>query len=166
MAKEIHSPDIPIDALDAVKIPVTGKFVRPESAAFEPVDKPITQDYAKQLAFAEEPVTIILHPSGEEFAPMFRECWVNGVGAELLINGKWVASGSLPVGTPVTTKRKYVEVFARSKHNTVRTVVAQYADREMNEIQRTAVQAIPFSVVKDASPMAEDWLQRLVRSAA
>jgi hypothetical protein len=166
MAKETHSPDISIDALDSVKVPVTGKFIRPDAPVFEPVDKPITYDYAKQLAFAEEPVTVILHPSGEEFAPMFRECWVNGGGAEILINGKWVAAGSLPVGTPVTTKRKFVEVFARSKHNTIRTVVAQYADREMNDIQRTAVQSIPFSVVKDANPLGEEWLQRLIRSAA
>src|SRR5262245_46624102 len=61
-------------------------------------EKPLGKDYQDELAFNEEPITIRIERSGEKFAPPVIDCWVNGKGAEVVVNGKWVALGYLPVG--------------------------------------------------------------------
>jgi hypothetical protein len=51
------------------------------------------------------------------------DCWVNGKGAEVWDERtrKWMEFNFLPVGLPIITKRKYVEVLARSKSMKVNT---------------------------------------------
>ena len=49
----------------------------------------LEKDYADQLKMAEDPVTIIIHPSQEKNPPQVVDCWVNGRGAEVFVNGKW-----------------------------------------------------------------------------
>ena len=164
--KELHSPDIPIDSIPDIDLSALGPFARPAAPSIEAIDKPLEMDLARNLAFAEEPITILLHPGQEEYAPMFRECWVNGEGVEAFVNGQWVHLGSLPVGQEVITRRKYVEVYARAKLNTVKTVVIQFPDRELNNVKITPVHSVPFSVVKDDNPRGREWLNRLIRPAA
>jgi hypothetical protein len=73
----------------------------------------------------------------------------------------------VPVGQPVTIKRKYAEVFAMSRTTNVKTMVRQFADRDpINDVQRTPIHNIPFSVVKDESPYGKEWLERLMRQVA
>ena len=123
----------------------------------------INRSYQDELAFGEDPVTIRLERSGEKNAPQTIPCWVNGKGAEVEINGRWVELGYLPVGVILTTKRKYVEVLARSKVDNISTKVAQLADSERNEIERSTHAHAPFSVIKDANPRGAEWLTNLVR---
>lgn len=127
-----------------------------------PVDRQPAAKYLAKLAFAEEPVTIRVERSAEKFAPNSVDCWCNGIGAEVFMNGRWMQLGYLPVGHAVTTKRKYVEILARSKHDSIQTKVEQMADTEQNTIDRHTSMRTPFSVLKDANPEGHAWLTRLL----
>ena len=127
-----------------------------------PVEQMPASNYINALKFAEEPVTIRIERSGEKFAPHSVDCWVNGVGAEVLMNGKWVQLGYLPIGHAITTKRKYVEILARAKHDTVQTNVTKHEENEDNFIDRHTSQKTPFSVLRDANPTGGEWLTRLL----
>lgn len=121
-------------------------------------------DYAAALAFNEEPVTIRIERSAEKFAPNVVDCWCNGKGAEILVNGRWVETGYLPVGSPVTTKRKYIEILARSKVDTLNTRVEDRdSEKPQNLIDRYTSSKAPFSVLEDRNPKGAAWLTSLVR---
>lgn len=121
-------------------------------------------DYAAQLAFNEEPITIRIERSAEKFAPLVVDCWCNGKGAEVLIQGRWVETAYLPVGMPVTTKRKYVEILARSKIDSVQTKVEDRdSEKPRNVIERFTSSKSPFSVLEDKNPKGAAWLNSLVR---
>lgn len=125
----------------------------------------LQKDYADALAFAEEPVHIRIERSSEKFAQQSVDVWVNGKGAEVLMNGRWIETKVLPVGVPVTTKRKYVEVLARSKEDSVSTRVVKAEDSERNLVERYTRSKVPFSVLRDNNPKGVEWLNNLVRFA-
>jgi len=120
-------------------------------------------EYNAALAFMEEPVTIRISKSSEKKAPNVMQCWVNGKGAEQFVNGKWMVCGWLPVGVPVTTRRKYVEVLARAKFETVSTRVVKHEDHEENFADRTAGGKYPFSVLNDSNPRGVEWLSTIIQ---
>lgn len=125
----------------------------------------LKKDYAEAIAFAEEPVTIRIERSSEKFAPHVIDCWCNGKGAEIVINRRWVETHAIPVGIPVTTKRKYVEILARSKIETVQTEVRDRdSENPKNLINRFASSRAPFSVIRDDNPKGVEWLTNLIRS--
>ena len=129
----------------------------------QPVDSPLTDDYTQALAMAEEPVTIFINKSAEKFAPLTVDCWVNGKGAEVMANGKWTEFGWLPVSKAVTTKRKYVEVLARSKTDTITTEHGTTNDENPeNKVLTSSSMKAQFSVLHDPNPMGHVWLQRLM----
>ena len=121
--------------------------------------------YHAELLFMEEPVTIVIQKSSEKFAPNVLDCWVNGKGAEHFRNGKWMTCGWLPVGAPVITKRKYVEVLATRKADSYETKVVKYEDHEDNQAIPYSSMKYPFSVLSDPSgTKGYEWLTRLLRS--
>ncbi len=119
------------------------------------------QAYLDELAFMEEAVTIRIQKGSEKHAPPVVSCWVNGKGAEQLTNGKWMVCGWLPVNHPVVTKRKYVEVLARSRTDTITTdVVKREHDEDNLAIPNTSTK-YPFTVIGD-SARGNDWLTRIL----
>lgn len=123
-------------------------------------------DYLDLLAFNEEPVTIRLEPTPEKFASRWVPCWVNGKGAEVLVNGKWIEFGYLPVSQPLTIKRKYVEVLIRSKRDTIQTTVIERDNEDpQNMIERSTSSTAMFSVLEDRNPKGADWATELRRRA-
>lgn len=135
-----------------------------ESETIVAPNGPMHKDYMAELAFAEEPVTIRVEPSGEKNAAPMVDCWVNGRGCEVLVNGRWLSTGFFPVGVVLTTKRKYVEVLARSKVTNIKTKHddATVANPQ-NLIERQTYQRAPFSVIEDKNPKGAEWLANLVR---
>lgn len=113
-----------------------------------PVETPLHSDYYAELQFMEEPVTIRLERSSERYAPQLIDVYVNGVV-------KWI-----PVGTPVTVARKYVEVLARSKPDSVQTIVGTPDDENPdNRVRRYTSSKHPFTVIQDTGKGVE-WLTR------
>jgi hypothetical protein len=126
---------------------------------------PMHKDYAAELAFNEEPVLIVLQQSGEKNAPPFVPCFVNGKGCEILINGRFVSTGYFPVGVKLITRRKYVEVLARSKVTNVRTKHDDAThENPQNRIERTVYANAPFTVLEDKNPKGAEWLANLIRN--
>lgn len=121
-------------------------------------------DYAERLAFMEEPVTIEIVPSGGDNPPTHYPVWVNGRGGEVLLGGQWVTMVYLPVGQPLTLKRKYVGVLAAAKADAVKTdVLDRHAENPRNIVHRTTSAACNFTILRDANPRGPAWLAELRR---
>ena len=158
-SKEVHTSEMKVGQKAAIILndePIDHEQI------VVPVDDPFQGDQLQLLAFAEEPIKIMISQSNEKNAPIVHDAWVNGKGAEVYMNGKWLELGYLPVGKIVITKRKYAEVFARSKIDAVTTEVIQEKDSEQNIVNTRTSSKVPFSVLQDNNPLGAEWLQRLM----
>lgn len=118
--------------------------------------------YNAVMAFMEEPVTIRIQKSSEKYAPNVVQCWVNGKGAEQFVNGKWMQCGWLPINHNVITRRKYVEVLARARQESIATRVVEHKDSEENHADRFTSTKYPFSVIQD-TPAGHEWLSQVLQ---
>ena len=159
--RSIHSEEIGLtqkDDIDLDKQIIHGESLPNVGGAFQ-----ANKDYMAQLAFNEEPVTIIIEENTRsDFPETHVPVQVAGRGAELLINGKWAEVGWLPVGQEITTKRKFVEVLVRSKTDTVNTIHEDAnVERPRNSVQRRTSAMYPISVLVDENPMGRAWLTQV-----
>lgn len=160
--REVHTGDMQVGQHADMDLSLDQQIVHGEGLPN------IGEDNGKQmladLAFFEEPVTIrIEENSGSDFPETHVPVQVNGKSAEVWMNGGWVAIGWLPVGVQLTTKRKYVEVLARSKSDSIRT---EHEDggvaNPRNMVQRRTRSKYPLSIVEDKNPRGAEWLSRIV----
>lgn len=158
--REMSSADVAIDQKGSVENDQdrldTAIVVAPEG---------LEKDLAQALKFNEEPVTIRIERSSEKFAPNVVDCWCNGKGIELLIDGKWVETKAAPVGIALTTKRKYVEILLRSKVDTLQTEHEDIGATQINNrVQRYTSSRAPLSVIEDKNPLGNAWFTSLARA--
>lgn len=154
---ELHTADLKLGQAPDADIDNRGEIVVS--------DKPLEKVHAAALAFNEEPITIRIEPSDEENAPTVVDCWVNGKGAEVFTNGRWLEINCLPIGGVIITKRKYVEVLARSKIDRVKTdsvTDAPHENQDGYKLRRSTSAKAVFSVIHDANPKGAEWLTRLL----
>lgn len=159
----LKTDDIKIDQKPTVNLGLIDPTSRSEIVI---ADEALNKDYAEALAFMEEPVTIRIEPSSDQNAPGAHRCSVNGKGAEVLINGKWLEMTWLTVGIQYTTKRKYVEVLMRAKTDTVKTEVVQFEDinrQPENNVRRLTSRLATLSIIKDNNPKGPAWVDEVVR---
>ena len=126
------------------------------------------KQYFDDLAFNEEPVTILIDQPPGDFAQATQDVWCNGEMPELLINNKWYRKCAIPLGVEVTTKRKYVEILMRAKPYTVRTSYDPQTESNPspeNYVKRTPNRAVNMSIIGDTSSRAREWQQRIMREA-
>ena len=122
----------------------------------------VTEEYLAELAFYEDPITIIINPSTHKNAASIFENWNNGRGAEMLINGRWLIIKDLPTEKPITVKRKIVEQMARARVMGIQTNHEEPpVPSPRNEIIRTSSQVHSFSILKDDSPRSVEWLEMI-----
>ena len=145
--------------------PITDKTTREDVGIVkaDASDKVALDGYMAELAFNNEPVTIILMPSQQQNAASILECWTNGRKAEMFINGRWVEIGNLPVDQEITVRRYTVEQIARARVTNIATAhedanVAQPRNTERRE--STPVHA--FSVLHDDNPRGREWLRSVM----
>lgn len=152
--------DVSIDQMESIDL--SGEDDAPSRIVQAQADS-LMADHQKKLAFAEEPVTVIIAKANDRNASWVVECWNNGRGAELLINGKWVESGWLPCDREVTTKRKYVEILLRSKTTQYRT---EHSDPGAEYVQNRAVPTTTLrnqlTILEDKNPLGRAWLSSIV----
>lgn len=127
----------------------------------------MTKAYAAELAFMEEPVTVMFLPGQDRFSAPFVDAYVNGKGIEVLSHdGHWLEFHQVPVNKEITMKRKYLEVFARAKHTDVKAYHEGGVDEgkePINQTLRNTNLKFPFTVVHDpAEKRGHEWLQKLV----
>lgn len=144
---------IPDDISEAVGDFITGEQIRSVDAT-----------YLADLAMMEEPVTIRLEPSSDKNAATVFPIWVNGKMAEVFQNGRWAEIGYLPVGMPLTVKRKVLEVIIRAKTDTVHTkVTGMDQDQPRNTVDRFTSPVHSFSIIEDRNPRGAAWVSELRR---
>lgn len=147
--KELNTADMETREVPSIALPDTGPIER-DREEIVMVDKPMNTDYMSELAFMEEPVTIMLARSSEKFAPAILDFYVNG-------KPLWIR-----VGYKATIPRKYVEVIARTQPYDVRTSVVKHEHHEDNRVERQTINKYPFSVLHDPNPRGPEWLQRVM----
>lgn len=161
--QELHTSQIKIEQFDDL----VGDAALKNRENIIIADKPLNSDYYDELAFNEEPVTIRLEPSTDKNAATSFPIWVNGKGAEVLINDKWVEFGYLPVSQTLVIKRKYVEVLLRAKIDTITTEVVDVqtdqADNKKNTVKRFTSAVHSFSILHDKNPLGAAWVTEIRR---
>jgi hypothetical protein len=147
-----------------IQMPPIDEPVERESDLVTALDSITPADF-DALAFAEEPVTILIHRSVEKFSPPTTDyIAINGVGAEMLYKNGWVRMGYLPRGRSIITKRKYVEVLARAKQDSVTTnVIERDGEDPLNFVERVTTSTMSFTIMEDKNPLGAAWLEQLVR---
>lgn len=165
---ELDSRSIETEQKDPLKMPPLGESVQHPSTIVTPLDKPLNSEFLAEIAFAEEPIKILIHRSVEKFASSTTDyIAINGTPAEMLFKNGWVPMGYLPRGVSFITKRKYVEVLARAKQDTVNTQVIERDNEDpQNFVERVTTSVMSFTVLEDKNPKGTEWLTRLVRSQA
>lgn len=160
-SRAIHSEDFPLAQKEDLDIGLDQTIIHGEALANPANDA--KSDFMKALSFNEEPITIIIEEnSRSDFPETMVPVNVNGDGAEILMDGKWVRAGWLPIGREVITKRKYVEVLARSKSDSIKTVHDDATvERPRNTVSRRTSSNYPISVLRDDNPRGRDWLANI-----
>lgn len=164
--REQHTSDFPVGEMPSINLDPSQEVDRNRIQIAD--ETALHAEYQSALAFAEEPMDILINPpASERNPPQWVECWVNGRGAEILINGQWVACGYLPVNRALTIKRKYVEVLIRSRQTTYQTQHVAPEDAKSTHVDNFAIPQTnlrnQISVLADNNPAGREWLQRLVR---
>lgn len=158
--KPFHSDTVKIEQ----KAPIVDTNKHKEEGEIVLTDKPFQKDYIEALAFAEEPVKIVLNPSSEKNAATSFPVWVNGKGAEVFQNGRWDEIGYLPVGRPIIIKRKVLEVIIRAKLDAVTTTHDDATvERPINRINRATSAVHSYSILEDKNPMGQAWAIEMIR---
>jgi len=165
--KEIHTGDMNVPQKPTVDIEnLEQDGGREQHSSSIALDVPVSGDYHAHLAYAEQPVTIRVERENSKNAASYVECYVNGRGAEILHDGKWLPVGWVPCGVPFTTKRKYVEVLMRSRPVDLETEVIMPNDANpMNRLIQTSRQKFPLSIIKDDRPIdpsGVEWASRIM----
>jgi hypothetical protein len=156
--QEIHSDTLKTEQMPPIMDTSTydGDVILTESVG--------SDDYARELAFMEEPVTIRLEPSTDRNAATSFPVWVNGKRAEVFQNGRWDEIGYLPCGRELIVKRKVLEVIIRAKVDTIHTTVQERdGDNPNNVIQRFTSPVHSFSILHDANPRGPHWVTEMRR---
>ena len=149
-----EAPPIKAQNLDELEEELTG---------IEPVQGFVSKKDMDMIAFMEEGITIRLSKPPEKNAPTSVPVWVNGRGAEVLIRDRWQPITYLPIGPTITVKRKYVEVLARAKPESVDTQVEERDNEDpKNHTLRSVHVKYPFTVLNDPSPKGADWLSKIL----
>ena len=158
LRQELHSESIATEQMPPVFDPAAydGDIVM--------IEKMSAKEYADELAFNEDAVTIRIEPTAEKNGANVFPIWVTGRGAEVYQNGRWEEVTYLPAGQVLTTKRKYLEVMIRSKTDTLHTKIID-ADSEMprNMVDRFTSGTMAFSVLEDRNPKGAAWMTELRR---
>jgi hypothetical protein len=129
------------------------------------------EQYMKDLAFNEHPVTVVIPKSTERNAPNFVPCAVNGFGPEVWDerSKRWLNfDGWLPVSRVLTVKRKYLEVLARSRRDEYRTREVNptpLANQDGFVLECDTMQVAPFQVRWDGDPGGPEWYRRIMTDA-
>jgi hypothetical protein len=145
--QEVVNTELPKRALDPIADPDDREEILIADASS------LAGDYAAQLAFMEEPVTILLHRGREKNAPTHEMVGVNG---QIM----WI-----PVDTPTRIPRKFVENLARAQPVNVntRSGESQGDDLAFNLTERHLSSLVSFSVLEDKNPRGREWLTRVMR---
>lgn len=162
--KEFDSRSVKIDQKPSINMGQLDDPL-PEISTDIVTEQQLKKDQADKLAFSNEKIKILIHRSGESFAPRCTDyIAVNGKGAEMLFKNGWVELGYLPRGYPFYTKRKYVEQLAHAKIDRIETRVVERGQDRDNYTDRITSSVASFVVLEDPNPLGAPWLESILRN--
>lgn len=150
---EINAAEQPIGGSGKITIPTDGSARLEDDGAIEIVDGPAAMNHADEMAFMEETVICIVHPTTDRNAENPVQVSVNGVN-QFFLRGQ---------RQPV--KRKFIERLARAREDGFSQNLEARDPQEFNRIVRTSGLKYPFSVEGD-TPRGQDWLRGILGAAA
>lgn len=164
--RALHTDDVKIEQQPVINLETVDASPGRAPEIIKADEANLKKDYLDELAFNEEPVTIVIDQSSEKNAPHAYYVAVNGRGAEVQENGRWFERKWLMVNQPLTIKRKYVEVLLRSKTTRVETIVPNPGDSDLErypggKLLRFTSGVCAFSIVNDKNPRGFDWAMKL-----
>ena len=132
-------------------VPVTGALSDMVRVDQEIViaDGPSLGDYAKELAFMEEIVDVMVHESTDPHAEPVVDVYCNGMPQRFVR------------GQMQKVKRKYVEILANARQTSIKTNVRNDGDNVYNRIDKHTALRYPFSM-QDSNPRGQAWLKKLL----
>lgn len=126
----------------------------PASLEVEPlevIEGPRFKKREEELAFNEDMLTIIIHPSTEKNAERLILVAVNGRNCYIPRNQK------------VQVRRKYVERLAHARQDNIEQDVTAKDPETVNRLTITAAHKYPFSVLHDPHPLGAAWLEKVMK---
>lgn len=125
-----------------------------ERSSIEVIENPLQKSYLDQLAFNEEFVDILIHPSNDPNSDPVVQVSVNGIGV------------AIPRNERVKVKRKYVEVLANAKNTSYTQDLSNPSvPNQYNKLHGSTALLFPFSVLRDDNPQGGIWLQTILAAA-
>ncbi len=146
--------------LPDVEIPVSGDLNKDTLHVQEIETENITRvgdpdQFRKDLAFAEEMVTIFLHESTNPNEEQYVFCAVN---CEYPIPGiPWMKRGR-----QYTIARKFVANLATARVTNYTQPFAKETNDRANYMRPHSAVRYPFSVIEDKNPLGAPWLKSLM----
>ncbi len=166
--KELNAASMTIEQADELMMPAQGDlgdFGKDAATALNTSEIEPTNDLAgldqkaELLKFFEEKVLVQIMDSQDPNPEPFVFLSVNGKGPMPGVLSQWV-----PRNQPILMARKYVEVLARAKPVSHRTVDAVDSDGyKTTVIKSTSSLRYPFTVLQDNNPRGGAWLRELMR---
>jgi len=150
-APELNSEQLQGERVNEAPIPDSGAVDREQIAA-ELTDVQVVQetalgDYADELAFMNEKVTLLVHEGTDINAERVIHISCNG-------QNRFVARGR-----PTQVERRFVEVLCNARRTSIRTVSgADERGNAINKINAYTAVRYPFSVLNDTERGAA-WLR-------
>jgi hypothetical protein len=159
--RSLHTEDFALGQKDDIDL--DAPIVHGEALAGVMGDVNFAKDQLAKLAFNEEPITIIIEENTRsDFPETFVPVTVQGKGAEVFENGRWMEVGWLPIGREIITRRKYVEVLIGSKSDSVKTTHDDATvERPRNTVSRRTSSNYPVTILNDANPLGREWVARI-----
>lgn len=153
--KSIESEEQVVGQATHIDMPTEGDVKRVElvEEGIQVVDESSLGDYAKELAFMEEPVTVMIHESTDQNAEPIVDLYCNGVPQRFIR------------GVPVTVKRKYVQILCDARQTSIQTMTGVQGNQVINRINKHTATRYPFSVVEDQNRRGPEWLRAQLAKA-
>lgn len=152
-SKEVNAAEQELNPDESLIIPATGPVIRDDNSIVA-AEGPIGDDYAKELAFLEEKVEVMVHESTDPNAENPVQVACNGIN-QFFVRGQ----------TQVV-KRKFVEILARSKTTSIATRDARDLSGDLTtRIEKATALRYPFSVIRDENPKGAVWLKSVLAQA-
>lgn len=171
MARSTREQDargLPIEQPDDVEIPTTGSIDEVRTRAAKGLSTPEIESVAdmlgamdkfKRLAFYEEKLDVMLMDSMDPNPEPYVFVSVNGRGPMPGAVSQWVPRNQI-----IPMARKYVEVLARAKPVSMRTVDGIDAEGYKTKVlKQTMSLRYPFTVIRDPNPRGPAWLREVMR---
>jgi hypothetical protein len=136
-----------------VEVPVEGPAVLERETPEVQHSSVLNQQWLEDMKFMEEPMTVTVHESLDEYAENPVRVGNNGINQAFIR------------GEPATVKRKFVYALAKARPiNYSQEIKVNQASGEVSQkmVPRRALK-YPFSVIRDDNPKGGEWLKRVLQ---